>query len=59
MGGGGGERVHDDGRSCRPKDSTADKNVKFVHNLVMCGRRRDLRSIASEVGIRVGLYSQS
>ena len=34
-----------------PKDATADKNVKVVHTLVMCDRRQDLRSIASEVGI--------
>ena len=30
----------------------ADENVKVVHNLVICDRRRDLRSIANEVGIR-------
>ena len=28
-----------------------DENVKVVHTLVMCDRRRDLRSIASEVGL--------
>ena len=38
--------------SGRPKDATADENVKVVHTLVMFDRRRDLRSIASEVGIR-------
>ena len=36
-----------DGRSCRPKDATADENVKVVHTLGMCDRRRDLRNIAS------------
>ena len=46
--------VEDDGRSGRPKDATADENVKVVHTLVMCDRRRDLRSIASEVGISFG-----
>ena len=40
--------------SGRPKDATADENVKVVHTLVMFDRRRDLRSIASEVGIRFG-----
>ena len=43
--------VQDDGRSVRPKDATADENVKVVHTLVMCDRRRDLRSIAYDVGI--------
>ena len=50
----GGESVEDDGRSGHPKDATADENVKVVHTLVMCDRRRDLRSIASEVGISFG-----
>ena len=34
--------VEDDGRSGRPKDATTDENVKVVHTLVMCDRRRDL-----------------
>ena len=50
----GRESVEDDGRSGRPKDVTADENVKVVHTLVMCDRRQDLRSIASEVGISFG-----
>ena len=33
------------------KYSTADEKVKVVHTLVMCDRRRDVRSKASEVGI--------
>ena len=33
------------------KDATADENVKVVHTLAMCDRRRDLQSIASEVSI--------
>ena len=37
----------DDGRSGRPEDATTDETVKVVHTLVMCDRRRDLRSIAS------------
>ena len=41
------ESVEDDEQSCRPKDATADENVKAVHTLVMCDRRRDMRSIAS------------
>ena len=40
--------------SNHPKDGTADENVKVMHTLVMCDRRRDLRSIASEVGICLG-----
>ena len=43
----GGESVEDDGWFGRPKDAPADENVKVVHTLVMCDRRRDLRSIAS------------
>ena len=50
----GRESVEDDIRSGRPKYATSDENVKFVHTLVMCDRRRDLRSIASEVGISFG-----
>ena len=47
-------RVEDDGQSGRPKCATADENVKVVHTLVMwlCGR--NLRNIASEVGICFG-----
>ena len=36
------DSVEDDGQSSRPKDATADENVKVVHTLVMCDRRRDL-----------------
>ena len=50
----GRESIEDDAGSGRPKDTTTDENVKIVHNLVMCDRRRDLRSIASEVGISFG-----
>ena len=50
---GGG--VEDDGRSGRPIDATTDENVKVVHTLVMCDRRRNLRSIASEVAICFGV----
>ena len=50
----GRESVEDDGRSGRPKDATADENVKVVHTLVMCDGRRDVRSTASEVGISFG-----
>ena len=46
----GRENVEHDGWSGHPKDATIDENVKVVHTLVMCGRRRDLRSIASDVG---------
>ena len=50
----GKESIEDDERSGRPKDATTDENVEIVHNLVMCDRRRDLQSIASEVGISFG-----
>ena len=50
----GRESVEDDGRPGRPQDATADENVKVVHTLVMCDRRRDLQNIASEVGISFG-----
>ena len=50
----GRESIDDDPRSGCPKDATTDENVEIVHNLVMCDRRRNLRSIASEVGISFG-----
>ena len=50
MGSGGGESIEGDGWSDSPKDVT-DENLKVVHTLVMCNRNRDLRIIASEVGI--------
>ena len=40
-----------DEQNGRLKDATADENVKVVHTLLMCDRRRDVRSIAREVGI--------
>ena len=43
--------VEDDGRSGRLEDAIADEYVKVVHTLVLCDWRRDLRSIAREVGI--------
>ena len=49
-----GERVEDDGRSGRQKDSIAEENIKVVHTLVMCDKRRELQSIASKVGISFG-----
>ena len=50
----GRESIEDDARSGRPKDATTDENVEIVHNLVLCDRRQDLRSIVSEVGISFG-----
>ena len=35
----GRESVEDDGWSGRPKDATADENIKVMHTLVMCDRR--------------------
>ena len=46
----GRESVENDGRSGCPKDAT----VMVVHTLVMRDRRRELRSIASEVGVSFG-----
>ena len=37
-----------------PKDATTDENIKLLHTLIMHDRRRDLRSIASEVGRSFG-----
>ena len=45
------ESIEDDEWSGHPKDVTADVNVKVMPTLVMCDRRHDLWSIASEVGI--------
>ena len=50
----GRESIEDDARSGRPKDAATDKSLEIVHNLVMCDRRRDLPSIANEVGISFG-----
>ena len=50
----GRESVDDDGWSGRPKNATTDENVKVVLTLDMYCRRRDLPSIAKEVGIRFG-----
>ena len=50
----GRDSIEDDARSGHSKDSTTDENVEIVHNLVMCGRGRDLRSKAIEVGISFG-----
>ena len=50
----GRENVEYDERSGRPKDATTDGNIKVVHILIMCDRRRDLRSIASDAGISFG-----
>ena len=50
----GRESIDDDQRSGRPKDASTDENVEIIHNLVMCDRRRDLQSIASEVHIKFG-----
>ena len=49
-----GGSIEDDERSGRPKEATTDENVEIVHSLVMCDRRRNLRDIASEVGISFG-----
>ena len=50
----GRESVENGRRSDRPKDTTADENVKVVYTMVMRDCWRDLRSIASEVDISFG-----
>ena len=45
------KRGDDDGWSGCPKEATANENAKALHPLVMCDRRRDLRTIASKVDI--------
>ena len=37
----GRESVDDCGQSGHPKDATADENVKVMHTLCMCDRRRE------------------
>ena len=54
----GKESVEDDGRSGRPKNATADENVKVIHTMAMC-EQRDLRSIASEMDISFGEIQSS
>ena len=34
----GRENIEDDGRSGRPKDTTADENVKIAHTTVRCDK---------------------
>ena len=46
------ESIDVEPRSGSPKDATTDENVEIVHNLVMCDKRPDLRSIVSEVDMR-------
>jgi hypothetical protein len=47
----GKESIGDDEPPWRPNDTTNDETAEAVHDLVMCDRRRDLPSIAREVGI--------
>jgi hypothetical protein len=50
----GRESVGGDERPGRPKKATINETAEAVHDLVMCDRRRHLRSIASEAGISIG-----
>ena len=43
------ESIEDDERFGCPKEAATNKNI--VHSLFMCERRRNLRDIASELGI--------
>jgi hypothetical protein len=47
----GRETIGNDELPGRPKEATNDETAKTVHDLVMCDRRPDLRSIAREVCI--------
>jgi hypothetical protein len=50
----GSENIGDHDRLWRPKEATNDETAEAVHDLVMCDKRRDLRSIAREMGISFG-----
>jgi hypothetical protein len=50
----GRESIGDDERPGRLKEATNDETAKGVHDLIMCDRKRDMRSIAREVGISFG-----
>jgi hypothetical protein len=47
----GRESIGDDDRPGRRKEAINDETAEAVHDVVMCDSRRDLRSIAREVGI--------
>jgi hypothetical protein len=58
----GRDIIGDDKRPGQPKEATNDETAETAHVLVMCDRRRDLRSIAREVGISfvsVDVYGMS
>jgi transposase len=46
--------IKDDERPGRQKEATNYESAEAVHDLVMCDRRQDLRSIAWEVSISFG-----
>jgi transposase len=50
----GRESIGDDERPGRPKKAANEETAEAVHDLVICDRRRGLRSIAREVGISFG-----
>ena len=41
-------------RSGRPKEATSDETVEYVHSLIMCDRRRNMRDKAKQIGISFG-----
>jgi hypothetical protein len=51
----GSEIIGDDERPWWPKEATNDEIAEAVHDLVMCDRRRDLRSIARKNGYKLWL----
>jgi hypothetical protein len=48
------ESIEDDERPGPLKEVTNDETAEAVNDLVMCDRRRNLRSIAKEVSISFG-----
>ena len=55
----GRDSVADDARSGQPKDATVYENVKVVYTLVMCDRRRDLRSFGTVQSILTNILGMS
>ena len=55
----GRDSVEDDGWSGHPKDATVYENVMVVYTLVMCDRRRDLRSFRAVQSILTNILGMS
>ena len=46
--------MEDNELSGHPKAATTDENIKLVHSLIMCDRRRSLHDIARYIQISFG-----